>query len=66
MTEALLTANFESAVDVCIEHGRWAEAVILAVAGGPHLLMETEKRFFDTNKSSVNQVPRLWQDTQQY
>ena len=56
ITQALLTANFESAVDVCIEHGRWAEAIILAIAGGPQLLMETEKRFFETNKSSVNQV----------
>jgi len=56
ITQALLTANFESAVDVCIQHERWAEAVILAIAGGPHLLVETEKRFFETNKSSVNQV----------
>ena len=56
ITQALLTANFESAVDVCIQHSRWAEAVILAVAGGPQLLADTEKRFFDANKSSVNQV----------
>ena len=56
ITQALLTANFESAVDVCIEQGRWAEAVILAIAGGPQLLAETEKRFFEANKSSVNQV----------
>jgi len=56
ITQALLTANFESAVDICIQHGRWAEAVILAIAGGPQLLSETEKRFFESNKSSVNQV----------
>jgi len=56
ITRALLTADFESAVDVCIHHGRWAEAVILAIAGGPQLLAETEKRFFEANKSSVNQV----------
>jgi len=61
ITRALLTANFESAVDVCVEHSRWAEAVILAVAGGPQLLAETEKRFFDANKSNVNQV--LYQHT---
>jgi len=59
VTQALLTANFESAVDVCVQHGRWAEAVILAIAGGPQLLAETEKRFFEANTSSVNQVC-LW------
>jgi len=68
ITQALLTANFESAVDVCIQHGRWAEAVILAIAGGPQLLAETEKRFFETNKSNVNQVCRcaalhMWRKT---
>jgi len=56
ITQALMTANFESAVDVCIQHGRWAEAVILAIAGGRQLLAETENRFFEANKSSVNQV----------
>ena len=61
ITQALLTANFESAIDVCIQHGRWAEAVILAIAGGPQLLAETEKRFFEANKSSVNQVWTLMQ-----
>jgi len=58
VTQALLTANFDAAVDVCVANGRWAEAIILAIAGGSELLASTEKRFFDANKSSLNQL--IW------
>jgi protein transport protein SEC31 len=58
VTQALLTANFEAAVDVCLANGRWAEAIILAIAGGADLLAVTEKRFFEANKSSLNQL--IW------
>jgi protein transport protein SEC31 len=56
LTRSLLTANFEAAVDVCLSHGRMAEALVLAIAGGPELLGRTQKAFFDANKSSVDQV----------
>jgi hypothetical protein len=33
-----------------------AEALVLAIAGGPELLARTQKAYFDANKSSVDQV----------
>ena len=49
-------ANFESAVDVCLANDKMAEAIILAIAGGPELLMRTQKKFFQKNKSTLNTV----------
>lgn len=56
VTQALLMANFEAAVDVCLNNNKMAEAIILAVAGGPELLLRTQKRFFQSNKSTLNKV----------
>ena len=56
ITQSLLTANFEAAVDVCLSHGRMAEALVLSIAGGPELLARTQKAFFDANKTSVTRV----------
>ena len=56
VTQALLTANFEAAVEVCLHNNRMAEAIILANAGGPDLLARTQKKFFHKNKGSLNRV----------
>uniref|UniRef100_A0A8C0XHY9 Protein transport protein Sec31A n=1 Tax=Castor canadensis TaxID=51338 RepID=A0A8C0XHY9_CASCN len=37
ITQALLTGNFESAVDLCLHDNRMADAIILAIAGGQEL-----------------------------
>lgn len=58
ISQALLTANFESAVDVCLRHGRMAEALVLSIAGGAELLAKTQKAYFDANKSSVDRL--MW------
>ncbi|CAD5123017.1 DgyrCDS11404 [Dimorphilus gyrociliatus] len=42
-TRCLLTANVESAVDVCLHTEKFAEALLLAVAGGSDLLRRTQK-----------------------
>lgn len=42
-TRCLLTANVESAVNVCLHTDKFAEALLLAVAGGSDLLRRTQK-----------------------
>lgn len=56
VTRALLSADFESAVNLCFNHGRLAEAVLLAVAGGQDLLTRTQRRFFSASKDNLNKV----------
>ncbi|XP_067943023.1 protein transport protein Sec31A-like [Watersipora subatra] len=46
LTQALLTGNFEQAVDLCLHEGRMADALILANADGPSLLQRTMRRYF--------------------
>ena len=56
VTQALLMADFQSAVDVCLHSNKMAEAIILAIAGGPELLERTQKAFFQKNKGSLSRV----------
>ena len=58
ITQALLTANFEAAVEVCLSNNKLAEAVILAIAGGPELLARTQKKVFTRNAGNLNRVWR--------
>uniref|UniRef100_A0A147BUB7 Protein transport protein Sec31A n=1 Tax=Ixodes ricinus TaxID=34613 RepID=A0A147BUB7_IXORI len=46
LNRALLTGNVEAAVNLCLQDGRWAEALILAQAGGLPLLQRTQCRYF--------------------
>ncbi len=61
ITQSLLMGNFASAVDICLHNGRMAEAIILSIAGGPDLLAQTQRRFFQKRKGSLNRV--RWLDT---
>ena len=56
MTQALLMADFEAAVEVCLHNDRLAEAIVLAIAGGPELLARTQKKVFQASKTSLNRV----------
>jgi protein transport protein SEC31 len=56
VAQALLTANFEAAVEVCLHNDRMAEAIILALAGGPELLAQTQAKFFQRNKGNLSRV----------
>ncbi|GFR77988.1 transport protein Sec31A, partial [Elysia marginata] len=53
MTQALLTGNFEAAVEMCLSEDKMAEAILLAIAGGPELLIRTQKKYFQKNKSTL-------------
>ena len=47
VTKALVVGDFESAVSLCLSMGRFADAILLAVKGGPELLARTQKAYFE-------------------
>ncbi|XP_075785611.1 protein transport protein Sec31A isoform X6 [Pelodiscus sinensis] len=56
ITQALLTGNFESAVDLCLHDNRMADAIILAIAGGQELLSRTQKKYFSKMQSKITRL----------
>ncbi|KAG8593656.1 hypothetical protein GDO81_000913 [Engystomops pustulosus] len=67
ITQALLTGNFESAVDLCLHDNRMADAIILAIAGGPDLLARTQTKYFAKSQSKITRlitavVTKNWSD----
>eukprot|EP00794_Sanderia_malayensis_P012918 gene12918-14250_t len=56
VSQALLTGNFDGAVDICFKANRMAEALILAVAGGPELFARTQKRYLHQARNSVSKL----------
>ncbi|XP_019620179.1 PREDICTED: protein transport protein Sec31A-like [Branchiostoma belcheri] len=68
---ALLTGNFEAAVEMCLHDNRLAEALILSVSGGPELLARTQKKYFQRSQSKISRllscvVNRSWADIVQH
>ncbi|XP_068255197.1 protein transport protein Sec31B isoform X2 [Nyctibius grandis] len=67
ISQALLLGNFEGAVELCMRAERFADAIILAIAGGENLLKETQKRYFAKHKTKLSLllssiVQQNWQD----
>jgi protein transport protein SEC31 len=60
VTKALVLGDFESAVELCFSSGRFADAILLAVKGGPELLNRTQKTYFD-RKAATQPYLRLFQ-----
>lgn len=56
ITQALLTGNFEGAVELCLHDNRMADSIILAIAGGPELLEKTQKKYFTQTHSKITKV----------
>lgn len=56
ISQALLLGNFEGAVELCMRAERFADAIILAIAGGENLLKETQKRYFAKRKTKLSLV----------
>ncbi|KAJ7019378.1 WD40 repeat-like protein [Mycena alexandri] len=46
ITQALVLGDFESAVSLCLASERYADAILLAVRGGPALLRRTQDAYF--------------------
>ncbi|KAF8270128.1 hypothetical protein EI94DRAFT_1572288 [Lactarius quietus] len=47
VTKALVLGDFESAVSLCLSVERFADAILLAVKGGPELLGRAQKAYFE-------------------
>lgn len=47
VTKALVVGDFESAVSLCLSVERFADAILLAVKGGPELLGRAQKAYFE-------------------
>ncbi|XP_053306260.1 protein transport protein Sec31B isoform X2 [Spea bombifrons] len=67
ISQALLLGNFEAAVDLCLKDGRFADAIILANAGGEDLLRETQQWYFAQQKNKITSllssvVQQKWKD----
>ncbi|NXT46669.1 SC31B protein, partial [Pluvianellus socialis] len=67
ISQALLLGNFEGAVELCMRAERFADAIVLAIAGGENLLKETQKRYFAKHKTKLSLllssiVQQNWQD----
>ncbi|KAF9255953.1 WD40 repeat-like protein [Marasmius fiardii PR-910] len=47
VTKALVLGDFASAVELCLSSDRFADALLLAVRGGPELLQKTQQAYFE-------------------
>ncbi|NWQ65079.1 SC31A protein, partial [Neopipo cinnamomea] len=56
ITQALLTGDFGSAVDLCLHDNRMADAIILAIAGGQELLSRTQEKYFAKMRSKITRL----------
>lgn len=56
ITQALLTGDYEGAVELCLHDNRMADSIILAIAGGPELLEKTQKKYFAKTHSKITKV----------
>uniref|UniRef100_A0A8C2GK62 SEC31 homolog B, COPII coat complex component n=1 Tax=Cyprinus carpio TaxID=7962 RepID=A0A8C2GK62_CYPCA len=62
--QALLVGNFEGAVDLCLNDGRYAEAILLSISGGEELLKKTQQHYLQrqTNSLISSVVTQNWCD----
>ena len=60
ITKALVLGDFQSAVSLCLSTERYADAILLAVKGGPELLQSTQKAYFERRTTSLPYL-RLFQ-----
>ena len=56
ISQALLVGNFEGAVDLCLNEGRYAEAILLAISGGQELLQKTQQTYLEKQRNSISMV----------
>uniref|UniRef100_A0A1A7YXW6 Protein transport protein Sec31A n=1 Tax=Iconisemion striatum TaxID=60296 RepID=A0A1A7YXW6_9TELE len=67
ISQALLVGNFEGAVDLCLNDGRYAEAILLSISGGEELLKKTQQKYLSKHKNSISMlissvVTQNWRD----
>lgn len=54
--QAILTGNIESAVELCIESDRMADAIIIASTGGSDLLARTQYRYLKKSQGFLSNI----------
>ncbi|KAM8888699.1 protein transport protein Sec31A isoform 1-T1 [Synchiropus picturatus] len=67
ISQALLVGNFEGAVELCLNDGRYAEAILLSISGGEDLLKKTQQKYLSKHKNSISMlissvVTQNWRD----
>lgn len=60
ISQALLVGNFEGAVDLCLNDGRYPEAILLSISGGEELLKKTQQKYLLKQKNSISMVGECW------
>ncbi|KAK0204346.1 hypothetical protein DFS33DRAFT_1338755 [Desarmillaria ectypa] len=60
VTKAVVLGDFESAVSLCLSSDRFADAILLAARGGPELLQQTQKTYFERRTNTYPYL-RLFQ-----
>ncbi|XP_032425392.1 protein transport protein Sec31A isoform X7 [Xiphophorus hellerii] len=56
ITQALLTGDFQGAVELCLHDNRMADSIILAIAGGTDLLEKTQRKYFTKANSKITKL----------
>lgn len=56
LSQALLLGELGPAVELCLKEERFADAIILAHAGGADLLKQTQERYFAKKKTRISSV----------
>ncbi|XP_054614070.1 protein transport protein Sec31A isoform X2 [Dunckerocampus dactyliophorus] len=56
ITQALLTGDFEAAVELCLHDNRTADGIILAIVGGSELLEKTQRKYFRKSHSRITKL----------
>ena len=54
LTRALLLGGFEAAVDLCLHEHRMADALMIAMTGGPTLMERVQKAYFAQQKTATS------------
>ena len=49
ITKCIVIGDFETAVTICLGANRIADALILAINGGPHLIKRAQDKYFEKN-----------------
>lgn len=56
ITQAILMNNIEAAVSLCLANKKYADAIVLSMAGGTDLLARTQHRYFTECSGSLNSL----------
>ncbi|XP_026473337.1 protein transport protein Sec31A-like [Ctenocephalides felis] len=59
ITLAILSGNIEAAVELCLDCGRMADAIIISITGGSELLARTQHRYLESQAKTKSALSHL-------